>query len=125
VRLHGIAACCLLLVGLLPLALAAPTGAKSTAGGTSASLAPERVREGTRLDQVTGEFQMTGDRILFVSDGYPSLRVLENLSLERVAQTLTERGAGRQWTVSGAITEYRGVNYLLLTRASLKTKHAE
>ena len=85
----------------------------------------ERVREGTKIVQATGEFQATGERIHFVSDSMPPLKVLENLALERVAQTLSERGAGREWTVSGVVTEYRGVNYLLLTRASLKTRRAD
>ena len=85
----------------------------------------ERVREGTKVVQASGEFQATGERIHFVSKTMPPLKVLENLALERVAQTLSERGAGREWTVSGVVTEYRGVNYLLLTRASLKTRRAD
>jgi hypothetical protein len=114
-----IAATCLFAACAWQIAFAAPAGSQNPKGS-----APERVREGTRIDQATGEFQMTGDRILFVSDALPSLKVLENLALERVAQTLSERGAGREWIVSGVVTEYRGVNYLLVTRASLKTKRA-
>ena len=46
-----------------------------------------------------------------------SFRVLENLALQRVSQMLENENKGtRQWTVSGTITEYKGANYLLLTK---------
>jgi hypothetical protein len=112
------------LVAQLP-AAKQPTLAAGESDPSQAASAAERVREGTKIVQASGEFQATGERIHFVSESMPPLKVLENLALERVAQALSERSAGREWTVSGVVTEYRGVNYLLLTRASLKTRRAD
>jgi hypothetical protein len=49
---------------------------------------------------------------------------LENLNLERVASVINENPEQLQWSVSGTITEYRGANYLLVSRATLKSKPA-
>jgi hypothetical protein len=43
--------------------------------------------------------------------------VLENLALERIVRILNETRGQRQWLVSGTITEYRGSNYLLISKA--------
>jgi hypothetical protein len=79
----------------------------------------DRLREGTRLIDVIGAFQSVGgDSVSFSPGGNKdSFRVLENLALERVSRTLDENRGTRQWVVSGTITEYRGSNYLLLTKA--------
>ena len=82
----------------------------------------ERQREGTRLTDVGGRFELAGDRITFHSaSGRESYRLLENLALERVGQVLSESRAKQDWTVSGTLTEFRGANYLLLTKAVIKT----
>lgn len=93
----------------------APT-ATSAAGKAKGA---ERLREGTRLIDVVGAFQSVGgDSVSFSPGGNKdSFRVLENLALERVSRTLDENRGTRQWVVSGIITEYRGSNYLLLTKA--------
>jgi hypothetical protein len=86
----------------------------------------DRQREGTRLSDVNGRFEMAGDRVTFFPNGgRESYRLLENLSLERVAQVITESRARQEWTVSGTLTEYRGANYLLLTKAVIKTTTLE
>ncbi len=79
----------------------------------------DRLREGTRLIDVVGAFQSVGgDSVSFSPSGNKdSFRVLENLALERVSRALDENRGTRQWVVSGTITEYRGLNYLLLTKA--------
>src|SRR4051794_36435425 len=47
----------------------------------------KRLREGAKLIEVTGRFDVTGDRLTFVSlKPRESLVVLENLALERVNQ---------------------------------------
>jgi hypothetical protein len=75
------------------------------------------------LTDVAGEFQSTGDRILFQPrDRKSGLLVLENLALERVARALEEIREPGLWSVSGTVTEFRGANYLLITRAVLKAK---
>jgi hypothetical protein len=83
---------------------------------------PQRMREGSRLNDVAGHFDFAGDRIAFFpADGKESFRVLENLALERVSRILGESRTKPQWTVSGTITEYRGLNYLLVTRATIQS----
>ena len=88
--------------------------------------APQRLREGSRLSDVTGQFDFAGDRIAFFpADSKDSFRVLENLALERVSRILTESRNKPEWSVSGVITEFRGVNYLLVTKAVIKPQAGE
>jgi hypothetical protein len=83
----------------------------------------DRQREGTRLTDVSGRFEIAGDRVTFFpASGRESYRLLENLSLERVAQVLSESRSRQEWTVSGTLTEFRGANYLLLTKAVIRAQ---
>lgn len=110
-----------------------PTGLPATSEPTAtATPAPapgnakpsERIREGTRLTDVTGTFQSIGnENVSFSPSGSKdSFRVLENLALERISRTLDENRGPQKWIVSGLITEYRGSNYLLVTKAVIE-KH--
>lgn len=83
-----------------------------------------RYREGTRMVDRMGYFQSTGDRLAFYTqDDEQRFPALENLALERVARVIGESTSdGMQWSVSGVLTEYRGENYLLVTRAILKSE---
>ncbi len=82
----------------------------------------DRMREGTTLE-VHGSFKQTGDRIMFYSAGdNRRLGTLENLNLERIARMVSESPDPLEWTVSGTVTEFQGANYLLVTRAVLKSK---
>jgi hypothetical protein len=87
----------------------------------------ERLREGTRLTDVVGTFQSLGnDNVSFSPSGSKdSYRVLENLMLQRISQVLDENRALRQWVASGLITEYRGSNYLLVTKAVIKVEEGD
>jgi len=77
-----------------------------------------RLREGTRLTDVNGKFEVAGDRVSFsATESTDSLRVLENLALERIRRVLGENRATPEWTISGTITEYNGANFLLLSKA--------
>ena len=88
----------------------------STAGAT------QRLREGTSVDMV-GTFSATGDRIMFYTSADKSrFGALENLNLERVARVVSDSTEPLEWNVSGTITEYQGANYLLISRAVLKSK---
>lgn len=81
----------------------------------------ERQREGTKLTEVSGRFEFAGDRVTFhPANEREHYRVLENLALERVGQVLGETRAKHEWTISGVLTEYRGVNYLLLQKAVIR-----
>jgi hypothetical protein len=91
----------------------------------STGISWSRFREGSKVTDELGEFQMTADRFNFhLQSDKRSIRVLENLSLERVARTLEDDPSPRMWSVSGVVTEFRGENYLLITRAVLKPRQA-
>ena len=85
----------------------------------------DRLREGTELVNVPGTFKLTGDRATFYpADGSGRFGGLENQSLERVATVIGEDPSPLEWLVTGTITEYKGNNYILVTRAILKSKPA-
>lgn len=118
----------LLLVGSTVWAQQAPqrrgalTARRFDAVEESASL--ERLREGTQLVDQPGSFQRTSGRLVFqASDGRRYVG-LENLNLERVAQVVVDNPAQLDWFVSGTVTEYRGSNYLLIKRATLRSQPA-
>jgi hypothetical protein len=80
----------------------------------------QRMREGTELSQVVGEFQLTGERVTFFSQTGVSMRMLENLALERVIRVLEDTSDKRLWIVDGVVTEFRGSNFLLIKRAVIR-----
>ena len=86
-------------------------------------LPPEtRLREGSRLAAQRGYFRLAGDRVAFHTvDGSRRLIALENLNLERIINQITATGEESLWSVSGEVTEFRGLNYLLVTHAVLKS----
>jgi hypothetical protein len=93
------------------------------ANDAAASNSSLRLREGTQLTEVFGQFRLTGDRASFIpADGSGKYLALENLTLDRVTQTISEDPNPLEWVISGTITEYKGCNYLLLSRAILKNK---
>ena len=107
---------------------AVPSGLPaSSAFGAAATKGNERLREGTKLIDVTGTFQSVGaDSVSFLVNGNKeSYRVLQNLALQRVSYSLEENRALRQWVVSGVITEYRGANFLLITKAVIQLPEGE
>ncbi|HTU26218.1 MAG TPA: hypothetical protein VMF30_12510 [Pirellulales bacterium] len=83
--------------------------------------ASQRQREGTNLVDVPGHFKLTGDRATFFpTTGETHFIGLENQNLERIAATIGDIPDQLNWLVSGTITEYRGANYLLVTKAILR-----
>jgi hypothetical protein len=110
-----------------------PTAMSAGGLGTNAPAASgtakqsERLREGTKLVDVVGSFQSAGgDSISFSREGgKESFRVLENLALQRVGQALENSLNAKHWVVSGIITEYRGANYLLLTKAVVQLQEGD
>ena len=79
------------------------------------------------MTDVVGTFQSVGnDNVSFSLGGNKdSFRVLENLALQRINQVLDENRGPRQWIVSGLITEYRGSNYILVTKAVIDLKEGD
>ena len=85
-----------------------------------------RLREGSRLTDQRGYFTLAGDRVAFHTvDGRRRLVALENLNLERIAGQIRTAGERSLWSVSGTVTEYQGSNYLLVTRATLKSERLQ
>jgi hypothetical protein len=109
--------------GNLPAAANAPLPAATSNGANKPT---ERLRENTRLVDVVGTFQaIGGDSVAFQpSGGKDSLRVLENLALERISRSL-EDNRGSTWIVSGLVTEFRGSNYLLVTKFVSQQQQAD
>ena len=111
---------------MLVVTTAGPAGAESPESPRRAASAPigrasrskPAIREGTRLKDVTGRFRLSGDRVTFRPDSKDEreLVVLENLLLDRITSA-DDFNSKRTWLVSGIVTQYRGTNYLLLTRA--------
>lgn len=81
------------------------------------------LRQGTDLVDQVGEFRLAGDRVVFFMDGGKRRLIgLENLTLERITQTLIKNPERLQWRVTGTITEYQGNNFLFITHAILKSR---
>jgi hypothetical protein len=84
-----------------------------------------RLREGSKITDVLGRMEVTGDRTTFTpAESSEAYRLLENLSLERINQVINDSRDKPLWEVSGVITEFRGSNYLLVTRAVIKASMA-
>jgi hypothetical protein len=88
----------------------------------SADAGGDRLREGTTLE-LQGSFKPTGDRIMFyASADQRRFGTLENLNLERISRMVSDSVEPLEWSVSGTVTEFQGANYLLISRAVLKSK---
>ncbi len=125
-----------------------PQGQEDRAATYRQSLPTQALlREGTRLAPRVGRFSQVDGGWMFQAEsseldastqpaeasakggtenshGY-QLRVLENLTLQRVAQTIQQDLADDRWLVSGIVTEYFGENRLIITAAMRATAPAE
>jgi hypothetical protein len=86
--------------------------------------AADRVREGTRWQQERGVFTLVGDRVTFANPRKQNFVVLENLNLERIVRTIEENRTVTdadtlEWNIDATVTEFRGVNFILVTRSVL------
>jgi hypothetical protein len=97
--------------------------AKTAPAEGVSNAAAHRMREGSKLAAQLGVFEEERGRFAFHPEGSTdSLLVLENLALQRISRDL-ELGP-RKWSVSGTVTEYMGLNYLLVERAVMKQRIA-
>jgi hypothetical protein len=81
------------------------------------------IREGGEIVSQIGYFQPAGSRLTFVSaDSKSRFVALENQNLERVAQAVAQNGQ-LQWIISGTLSQYRGENFILLSRVELEPAH--
>lgn len=80
------------------------------------------LREGWKLDQVSGRFEPAGNRFAFVAeDSSGRYIVLENLNLERIVKMADVYPVPIRWTISGVITEYDEENFLLVETATFSS----
>ncbi|MEX0586421.1 MAG: hypothetical protein WD176_07245 [Pirellulales bacterium] len=104
--------------------LGAKDGATPAVATEAKTPATTRIREGIELADRVGQFKLRGDRATFIpAEGGLSLVGLENLNLERVVRAISDN-PNQDWRVSGVVTEFRGGNYLLITRAIMLNKPA-
>ncbi len=102
---------------------AAEVGARTEGGGEEGAPRSYQLREGDKIVGALGEFLRVDSRIQFSpADGAVKLTVLENRAAERVYRALAENRKSRQWSVSGVVTEFRGKNFLLVTKAVLRPR---
>jgi len=108
---------------------AAGTGRPNALGGKEpGSKKLMRLREGFKLENVPGSFTRTGEtEVVFnLAKEERIFAALPNLALDRVLDTIEHRsgnsGSELPWTVSGVVTEFRGENYLLVTRAQIVSR---
>lgn len=89
-----------------------------SATGTIPVTTPTEIhREGTRI-HTHGTIGRVSRRWMFQShDGKHSYVVLENHTLERLANAYKDDPADCKWKVSGELTEFFDENYLLIQRA--------
>lgn len=93
-----------------------PTGTRSADPVGSTAV----LREGTQIEGASGVIRQKDSRFVFVRvDTGRELVLLENLALERVARLVARGNEAISCHVSGKVTEYRGLNYLLLGRTVL------
>jgi hypothetical protein len=80
------------------------------------------VREGTVLKSQHVVFRISNDRvILTMTTGTERYICLENLNLQRITDVLKDNPTLTDWTVDFIVTEYRGMNYVLIQRAVLSS----
>ena len=99
--------------------------AKAPAGnGSKDSLGSLSVlREGTQIEGTAGVIRQVASGFIFTeTDNGRELLLLENLALERLARLVERSNRAILCYATGTVTEYRGVNYLLLERTVLDAK---
>ena len=94
----------------------------STSGDEEdASESQQRIREGTVVTDLIGQFKVAGEIATFtVTETGQRLGGLENLNLARITNVIRDDPTA-DWSVSGLVTEFRGSNYILISKAIRKT----
>ena len=80
----------------------------------------ELLREGTSMQSQHVVFRVTKNRVLMTPvSGSEHFYCLENLNLQRIADVIRQNPTLTDWEVDFLITEYQGINYVLIQRAVL------
>lgn len=72
------------------------------------------LREGARIESRRAKCRIAGDRLVIEFDDGRTLDALPNLAAQRVFQACRDDASDSDWMVSGKITEFQSMNYLLL-----------
>jgi hypothetical protein len=72
------------------------------------------LREGARVEAKRAKCRVAGERLLIEFDDGRTLDALANLAAQRVFQACRDDSTDSEWIISGKITEFQNMNYLLL-----------
>ncbi len=72
------------------------------------------LREGARVEAKRAKCRVSGERLLIEFEDGRTLDALANLAAQRVFQACRDDESDSEWIVSGKITEFQNMNYLLL-----------
>ena len=98
-----------------------PRYTSSPSVSETAAESQERIREGTIVTDLIGQFKVAGDLATFtVNDSGQRFGGLENLNLARITNIIRDDPTA-DWSISGLVTEFRGSNYILIQKAIRKT----
>ncbi len=93
-----------------------PTNPDGSPAGKAA--VKKRIREGAALIEKRVFFRETGNRTtLYTVDENDRFVCLENLNLQRILQAIEEKPERSIWKIDGTFTEFKGENFVLITRA--------
>lgn len=86
-------------------------------GETSKPTTKKRIREGVTFQNKRVFFRQTGNRTTaYTVDGGDRYVCLENLNLERILKSISERPDRGTWKIDGTFTEFNGENFVLISR---------
>ncbi len=72
------------------------------------------MREGVRVDSRRAKCRVAGEQLIIEFEDGRTLDALANLAAQRVFQACRDDASDSEWMVSGKITEFQNLNYLLL-----------
>ena len=94
--------------------LAAIEDAPAAPNRTQRSAKDSLLREGAKVEAKRAKCRVAGERLLIEFEDGRSLDALANLAAQRVFQACADDSADQEWILSGKITEFQNLNYLLL-----------
>ncbi len=72
------------------------------------------LREGAKVESRRAKCRVAGERLVIEFDDGRTLDALANLAAQRVFQACRDDATDSEWMLSGKITEFQNLNYLLL-----------
>ncbi|GAB5401832.1 MAG: hypothetical protein Aurels2KO_00630 [Aureliella sp.] len=102
---------------------AQPPMQKDEMAEAGAQMPQKLLREGTSIDNVLVTCRASGDSLLMeFPDFRRRMSALQNLASQRILKAVIEDAQDTAWVVSGKVTEFKGRNYLFITRAQRGVK---